>query len=116
MAKKSIYVCLRIMFVAVAIGGCSDHSCDPAERSQLAVLHTSMGRITVDLYTDMAKHTVANFVKLADTGFYYGLVFHRVTENLVIQTGSFDVNGTRHISPYGFIDLVSSLGLRLTVL
>ncbi len=43
--------------------------------------------MTVDLYTDDAPKTVANFAKLANEGFYNGLKWHRVIPNFVIQGG-----------------------------
>ncbi|MDD4222644.1 MAG: peptidylprolyl isomerase, partial [Candidatus Methanomethylophilus sp.] len=42
-------------------------------------LHTSMGDITLKLYTDMPI-TTGNFIKLAKKGFYDGIVFHRVID------------------------------------
>ncbi len=43
-----------------------------------------------ELYPDLAKATVENFIKLADEGFYNGLIFHRVIDGFVIQGGGFD--------------------------
>ena len=51
------------------------------------VLHTSMGNITVKLYPADAPNTVANFVKLASSGFYDGVKFHRVIKGFMIQAG-----------------------------
>jgi cyclophilin family peptidyl-prolyl cis-trans isomerase len=59
--------------------------------NRVAVLETSKGRIRFDLYEDKAPMTAANFIKLAESGFYDGLIFHRVIDNFVIQTG--DPNG-----------------------
>jgi len=52
-----------------------------------AVLHTNKGDITLQLDGAAAPTHVANFVKLANAGFYNGVVFHRVVPNFVIQTG-----------------------------
>src|SRR3989344_4745759 len=57
-----------------------------------AVIETSMGSFTVELYGKEAPKTVANFVKLAKQGFYNGLKFHRVIKGFVIQGG--DPEGT----------------------
>lgn len=43
--------------------------------------------IVVELYPDVAPNTVANFVTLANSGFYDGLIFHRVVPGFVIQGG-----------------------------
>ena len=50
------------------------------------------GKILIRLYPDVAPETVANFKKLVSQGFYDGLIFHRVVEDFVIQSG--DPNGT----------------------
>lgn len=43
--------------------------------------------IKAELYPATAPHTVANFISLANSGFYDGLTFHRVIENFMIQGG-----------------------------
>lgn len=50
------------------------------------------GEISLELYGDIAPITVANFVKLANEGFYDGLTFHRIIEGFMIQGG--DPEGT----------------------
>jgi peptidyl-prolyl cis-trans isomerase B (cyclophilin B) len=52
-----------------------------------AIIHTSRGDINITLFEKTAPNTVANFVKLAKSGFYDGLAFHRVVPNFVIQGG-----------------------------
>ena len=52
------------------------------------------GVITIELYPDVAPNTVANFVTLANSGFYDGLTFHRVISGFMIQGGDPDGNGT----------------------
>ena len=52
-----------------------------------AVLETSLGNITVELFADKMPQTAANFVKLAKSGFYDGLHFHRVIPNFMVQFG-----------------------------
>ena len=50
------------------------------------------GTMTLELYPEIAPITVANFVKLANEGFYNGLIFHRVIAGFMIQGG--DPTGT----------------------
>ncbi len=52
-----------------------------------AVLETSLGDITVELYLDKMPITASNFIKLAKSGFYDGLHFHRVINGFMIQFG-----------------------------
>ena len=51
-----------------------------------------MGDIKAELYLDVAPITVENFVKLAGSGFYKGLTFHRIIPGFMIQGG--DPEGT----------------------
>ena len=51
-----------------------------------------MGDIKAELYPDVAPITVENFVKLAGSGFYNGLTFHRIIPGFMIQGG--DPEGT----------------------
>lgn len=57
-----------------------------------AEMHTSKGVMKINFYEEDAPNTVANFVKLAQSGFYNGLTFHRVIPDFVIQGGC--PNGT----------------------
>ncbi len=52
-----------------------------------ATCETSLGTFTVELYTDKMPVTAGNFVKLAKSGFYDGLHFHRVIPRFMIQFG-----------------------------
>jgi len=102
----------------------STDSPDPTDSTQMAgtqtaTLQTSRGSITVELYGDRAPRTVANFVGLAtgsktwtdpETGetvegepLYDDVLFHRVIEGFMIQTG--DPTGTGRGGPgYQFDD------------
>jgi len=52
-----------------------------------ALIKTSMGNIKVELFGLDAPKTVQNFVKLSKSGYYNGVLFHRVAKNFLIQTG-----------------------------
>ena len=78
---------------------------DTPEENSIAVIGTSMGTIKVELYEDKVPNTCENFIKLANDGFYDGLVFHRVIDDFMIQGGGFTSDGTKKESPYGTIDL-----------
>ena len=53
-------------------------------------LHTSLGRIVVELNTEKAPKSSANFIQYAKDGFYNGTIFHRVIPGFMIQGGGFD--------------------------
>ena len=52
-----------------------------------ATFDTNRGTIVADLYEKDAPNTVANFEKLANSGFYDGVKFHRVIPDFVVQGG-----------------------------
>ena len=53
----------------------------------IATLSTSLGDVKVELFTDKMPLTAGNFVKLAKSGFYDGLHFHRVIDKFMVQFG-----------------------------
>lgn len=55
--------------------------------SLIATFDTDRGPIRIELYPDKAPLTVANFVNLAQRGFYNGLNFHRVIADFMVQGG-----------------------------
>jgi peptidyl-prolyl cis-trans isomerase B (cyclophilin B) len=68
-----------------------------------ATMHTSHGAIEIELFDDDAPKTVGNFKKLAQEGFYDGVIFHRVIEDFMVQGG--DPTGTGSGGPgYQFED------------
>jgi cyclophilin family peptidyl-prolyl cis-trans isomerase len=65
----------------------------------LAVIQTTKGTVTIRLFRQYAPKTVANFIELAQMGFYNNLTWHRVVPGFVVQTGCPKGDGTG-----GFID------------
>ena len=92
--KKLLTICLLLVcgFTLTACGQ-EEKKAAPAEPAT-AVFNTSMGDFEVKLATDKAPKTTANFIKLAEKGFYDGLVFHRVIDDFMIQGGDPNGNGT----------------------
>ncbi len=67
-------------------------SCGSKEKKQdetIVSVKTDLGEIKIKLYNDTPQHK-NNFIKLANEGFYNGLLFHRVIKNFMIQGGDPD--------------------------
>ena len=92
-----------VVFSSLSTGNNTSQKGNP-----VAVIDTTMGEIKVELYRNKMPKTCENFIKLANDGFYDGLVFHRVIKGFVIQGGGFYPDGTRKESPYGNIEFESS--------
>lgn len=52
-----------------------------------ATFETSLGTFSAEIYQDKMPITAGNFIKLAQSGFYDGLHFHRVIKNFMVQFG-----------------------------
>lgn len=55
--------------------------------TEVAVINTTEGSMTVEFWPDVAPKTVENFKKLAQSGFYNGTCFHRIISGFMIQGG-----------------------------
>ena len=55
-------------------------------------LTTNFGDITLELDAEKAPITVANFLQYVESGYYDGVIFHRVIDGFMIQGGGFDAN------------------------
>ncbi|WP_432698252.1 peptidylprolyl isomerase [Marinobacterium sp. YM272] len=63
-----------------------------AQADERVQLETSMGAIQIELYADKAPKTVANFLEYVNSGYYDGLIFHRVIPGFMIQGGGMDAS------------------------
>lgn len=54
-------------------------------------MKTSQGVVLIELYSDKAPKTVANFLQYVKDGFYDGTIFHRVIDGFMIQGGGFEL-------------------------
>ena len=82
---KKLIIMLALALVLTACAALAEDY--PAATIEMA----DGGVITLELYPDVAPNTVANFIELANNGFYDGLIFHRVIAGFMIQGG--DPNG-----------------------
>ena len=103
MKKRLCIILLLVSLLALcACGSKTAETAAPAGSVDTAVggLHhvelvvKDYGTITLELDADAAPITVANFLKLADSGFYDGLTFHRIMDGFMIQGGDPDGNGS----------------------
>lgn len=73
----------------------------PTAGDTIAVMHTSMGNISLRLFPEAAPKAVENFTTHAKEGYYNGLIFHRVMDDFMIQGGDPKGNGTGGESIWG---------------
>lgn len=60
-------------------------STEVASNEKTATIKTTMGELKVKLFPEIAPKAVENFVKLAESGYYNGIIFHRVIPDFMIQ-------------------------------
>lgn len=84
----------------------------PDKKGLFSVIETDKGNLVIELFPEAAPETVKNFVKLANDGFYNGIVFHRVIPNFMAQTGDPQGNGTGGPG-YQFEDEINAKALGL---
>ena len=101
--KKQLCIVL-LLVSALLLCACGSKPAEPAEPAGSAeasggLHHVELvvrdyGTITLELDADAAPITVANFLKLAESGFYDGLTFHRIMDGFMIQGGDPDGTGS----------------------
>jgi len=102
--KTWMWICLTVAFAGGALFLCY-RSVQPAgqppassiattgevagvsDTNEVAVISTTEGAMVVEFWPDVAPNTVANFKKLARSGFYDGTAFHRIIKGFMIQGG-----------------------------
>lgn len=93
MIKRILLVATIILsFVALSPATIAKTKVKPNPR---VIFQTNLGDITVELYIKKAPVTTQNFLNYVNSGFYDGLIFHRVIPDFVIQSGGFTKNMTQ---------------------
>jgi len=88
--KMAVFFSLVFSVIAGCAGaGSIEKKPDPVEVTHKVILETGEGRIVLALFGNGMPQTVKNFVDYVNSGFYDGLIFHRVVKNFVIQGGGF---------------------------
>ena len=91
---RRIFALSLVLLMLFAFVGCGDGG-DELEATHEAVIEIeNYGTIKLELYGNTAPITVENFEKLANSGFYNGLTFHRIIENFMMQGGCPKGDGT----------------------
>lgn len=84
----SISICLVVVIILAVALWPRNESADPNTQYIATINIKDYGTIKVELDPKNAPITVANFVKLAESGFYNGLTFHRIIEGFMMQGGA----------------------------
>lgn len=98
MKLKNVMIIIAIVLVIALIGwlgfGYYQKVFVKAQNPIATMEVEGYGTIKIELYPDMAPNTVANFITLANRGYYNGLTFHRTIPNFMIQGGDNNGDGT----------------------
>jgi len=86
---------LSIAFLLILglIGSQTAQAQEPSNQLQdkyMVIISTNYGDITLELDSEKAPNTVANFLSYVSEGHYDGTIFHRVISNFMIQGGGFE--------------------------
>ena len=84
-------LCVAAAFIYLKV---STPSYKDVPNPQVTITMENGEEIHLELYPDVAPNTVANFVDLANSGYYDGLIFHRVINGFMIQGGDPNGDGT----------------------
>ena len=100
---RILYLCVAAVAVIVVALGVALNREKPAEGAAMAadpigtyyaaIEIADYGTIELELYGDVAPVSVANFVSLAESGYYDGLTFHRIIDGFMMQGGDIDGDG-----------------------
>ncbi|PRQ62128.1 peptidylprolyl isomerase [Vibrio sp. V01_P9A10T6] len=95
---------LRSLVTTLALVSCTAFS------APNVLIETNLGSFTVELNTEKAPTTVANFVKYVQDGSYVGSQFHRIIPGFMAQGGGFDAD-LKQLTTYAPIKNEASNGL-----
>jgi len=98
-AMQAVLVMAVLCFTAGA-GLAADKDKAPTKGPR-AIINTKFGEIEIEFFPDKAPKHVANFIKLAKSGFYNGTIFHRVIPGFMIQGGDPNTKDQTNKTAYG---------------
>ena len=94
MKKFATLLLLAVMTFTLAACGDGFHKPEDSDSPRVVITLTDGRKMTAELYPDVAPETVANFLSLVDKKAYDGVIFHRVIENFMIQTGGYKMTSS----------------------
>ena len=103
MKDKSKIVLIVVILLVAALIAYVCYGITKGEKNPVATMEVSYldadgnektGTVKMELYPDVAPESVANFIALANNGFYDGLTFHRVEKDFVVQGGDKQGDGS----------------------
>ena len=90
MKNLTLFAILSLFMVSCTAQTSKNKPVEPIkDPMQEVLIETSMGNITIALYNETPLHR-DNFIKLVNENFYDGVLFHRIIQNFMIQTGDPD--------------------------
>ena len=107
MINKFTFYLILLLLIPFGVA-CSDSADGENELSEVIVMTNqyyatieledqngeTMGKVKIELYADKTPKTVQNFIDLSNSGFYDGIIFHRVIPGFMAQTGDPDGTGS----------------------
>lgn len=113
-AHARLGLCLALVLGACGRGTSGDGAgaVDAVPPADTVVLETTAGEIVIALENARAPITVENFLLHVRSGFYDGVVFHRVESGFVIQAGEVDLENRKRVSPVFPIQSEATNGLK----
>ncbi len=80
---NKIFLVLTVLLFTIGFGNYAFAQYD----DKLVVLETNLGNIVIDFFPNDAPNHIKNFIELAESGFYDGVIFHRIIPGFMIQGG-----------------------------
>lgn len=92
--KKLCALAAMLLCLAAVLGGCAEDPLAAVPNPVATIMLTDGSAMRFELFVQDAPNTVANFVELANGGFYDGLEFFRVVPGALVQSGDPVGDGT----------------------
>jgi len=93
-------IAVAVLWAGAGVGLAADKDKAPVKGPR-AIINTKFGEIEIEFFPDKAPNHVANFIKLAKSGFYNGTIFHRVIPGFMIQGGDPNTKDQANKAAYG---------------